>query len=100
MTSKTASVLLSALSLWLVITPLSTKAMAEVGNVAGTARTSNETDVGYTRKFGLGFMVGDPTGLTAKLWLGPTNAIDFGLGLVPTLVDVGVEGALGARFYL
>jgi hypothetical protein len=80
MTLKRASVLLSALSLCLVSTPLSMKAMAEVGNVEGTSRTANATDVGYGRKFGLGFMVGDPTGLTAKLWLGPTNSIDFGLG--------------------
>ena len=25
-------------------------------------------------------MIGDPTGLTAKLWVAPTNALDFGLG--------------------
>ncbi len=46
----------------------------------GTARTANATEVGYGRKFGLGFMIGDPTGLTAKLWVAPTNSIDFGLG--------------------
>src|SRR5882672_6028428 len=80
MTFKRASVLLSALSLCLASTPLSTKAIAEVGTVNGTTRTASTTDVGYGRKFGLGFMVGDPTGLTAKLWLGPTNSIDFGLG--------------------
>jgi hypothetical protein len=67
--------------LCLLSTPLSTKAIAETGTVDGTARTANATDVGYGRKFGLGFMVGDPTGLTSKLWLGPTNSIDFGLGL-------------------
>lgn len=46
----------------------------------GTARPANATEVGYGRKFGLGFMVGDPTGITAKLWVGPTNSLDFGLG--------------------
>jgi hypothetical protein len=46
----------------------------------GSARPANATEVGYGRKFGIGFMLGDPTGLTAKLWTGPTNSIDFGLG--------------------
>jgi hypothetical protein len=46
----------------------------------GTARTANATEVGYGRKFGLGFVLGDPTGLSAKLWIGPTNSLDFGLG--------------------
>jgi hypothetical protein len=48
--------------------------------VAAAARPSQATEVGYSRKFGLGVMVGDPTGLTAKLWVGPTNALDFGFG--------------------
>jgi hypothetical protein len=46
----------------------------------GSARTANATEVGYNRKFGLGFVLGDPTGLSAKLWIAPTNALDFGLG--------------------
>jgi hypothetical protein len=46
----------------------------------GAARTASATEVGYNRKFGLGFEIGDPTGITAKLWVAPTNAIDFGLG--------------------
>jgi hypothetical protein len=46
----------------------------------GASRTASATEVGYNRKFGLGFMVGDPTGITAKLWVAPTNSIDFGLG--------------------
>ena len=32
------------------------------------------------RKFGLGVIVGEPTGLSAKLWTTNTNALDFGLG--------------------
>lgn len=31
--------------------------------------------------FGLGIMVGEPTGLSAKLWTSPVNAFDFGLGV-------------------
>ena len=30
--------------------------------------------------FGLGFVIGEPTGLSAKLWTSPENAFDFGLG--------------------
>jgi len=32
------------------------------------------------RRFGLGVMVGEPTGLSAKLWTSQTTALDFGLG--------------------
>src|ERR1041384_2381931 len=32
------------------------------------------------RAFGLGVIVGEPTGLSAKLWTSSTNAFDFGLG--------------------
>ena len=46
-------------------------------SIAGSAHA---TEVGYGRKFGLGFVIGDPTGLTAKWWIGGTNALDFGLG--------------------
>lgn len=31
--------------------------------------------------FGLGLVVGEPTGLSAKLWTSRTNAFDFGLGV-------------------
>jgi len=31
--------------------------------------------------FGLGIMLGEPTGLSAKAWTSPINAIDFGLGV-------------------
>jgi hypothetical protein len=46
----------------------------------GAVRTASATEVGYGRRFGLGFVLGDPTGLTGKLWVGSTNSIDFGLG--------------------
>jgi hypothetical protein len=32
------------------------------------------------RGFGLGVILGEPTGFSAKLWTSPVNAFDFGLG--------------------
>ena len=32
------------------------------------------------RKFGLGVIIGEPTGISAKLWTSNENAFDFGLG--------------------
>lgn len=32
------------------------------------------------RPFGLGIIIGEPTGLSAKLWTSQSNAFDFGLG--------------------
>jgi hypothetical protein len=32
------------------------------------------------RNFGLGVILGEPTGISAKLWVSPINAFDFGLG--------------------
>jgi hypothetical protein len=37
-------------------------------------------NIAQTRKFGLGVIIGAPTGLSAKLWVSRTNALDFGLG--------------------
>jgi hypothetical protein len=59
-------------------TLLATLAAAMLLAVAG--QSARATEVGYSRKFGLGVVIGDPTGLSAKLWVGPTNALDFGLG--------------------
>jgi hypothetical protein len=44
------------------------------------AKPAQATEVGYGRKFGLGFVLGDPTGLSGKYWVGSTNSLDFGLG--------------------
>jgi hypothetical protein len=44
------------------------------------AQSAQATEVGYNRKFGLGVVIGAPTGLTGKVWVAPTNALDFGLG--------------------
>ena len=59
--------------------------------VAG-ARPASATEVGYGRKFGLGFVLGDPTGLSGKYWVGPTNALDFALGF--TNYGAGFGGLL------
>jgi hypothetical protein len=55
-------------------------ALAAVALLAAVAGSAQATEVGYGRKFGLGFVIGDPTGLSAKWWIAPTNALDFGLG--------------------
>jgi hypothetical protein len=36
--------------------------------------------IAQERHFGLGVILGEPTGLSAKLWVSPTTALDFGLG--------------------
>ena len=36
--------------------------------------------VSQERPFGLGVMIGEPTGISAKLWTASANAFDFGLG--------------------
>ena len=36
--------------------------------------------IAQERRFGLGVIIGEPTGLSAKLWVSPVNALDFGLG--------------------
>lgn len=39
------------------------------------------TEVGRGRDMGVGFSVGDPTGIVGKIHLGPENALDAGLSL-------------------
>jgi len=34
---------------------------------------------GQNRDFGLGIILGEPTGLSAKLWVSSVNAVDFGM---------------------
>ena len=36
--------------------------------------------IAQERHFGLGVILGEPTGISAKLWVSPVNALDFGLG--------------------
>jgi len=46
----------------------------------GQLGAAHATDVGYSRRAGAGLVLGDPTGVTGKFWVGSTNAIDAGLG--------------------
>src|SRR5580765_5861261 len=48
-----------------------------LSSVPGTAHA---TEVGYSRKYGLGIILGDPTGISGKAWVSSINAIDVGLG--------------------
>lgn len=43
-------------------------------------RSSRGKDFVTQDTFGLGFMLGGPTGFTGKYWIGPDTAIDFGIG--------------------
>jgi hypothetical protein len=52
------------------------------GRAIGSPFSSNKT-------FGLGLELGNVEGLTGKLWLGDSNALDFGLGW---LYDFGPSG--------
>lgn len=42
-------------------------------------RSAHATEVGSSRNFGIGFGIGEPTGIVAKAFLGNGNAIDMGL---------------------
>ena len=55
-------------------------ALATTLLLVGARDLAHATEVGYSRKYGLGAVVGDPTGLSGKVWIGQTNAIDMGLG--------------------
>ncbi len=41
---------------------------------------SVQTSNAQERKFGLGVIIGEPTGISAKLWTSNSTAFDFGLG--------------------
>lgn len=62
--------LVTTCSTLLVVAALSTAA----------SRPAQATEVGYGRKFGLGVVFGNPTGLSGKAWISNTNAIDFAVG--------------------
>lgn len=51
-----------------------------LGNLPLTAHAAEaNTGTAQTQKFGLGIVIGEPTGLSGKLWLNRDRAIDFGL---------------------
>jgi|ERR1051326_2828663 hypothetical protein len=48
--------------------------------IAGFLFLAAQATHAQERKFGLGVIIGEPTGLSAKLWTSESNAFDFGLG--------------------
>lgn len=46
-----------------------------------SAPVAGASEVGYVRKFGLGGMIGAPTGLSMKLYFNERHALDFGVGI-------------------
>ncbi|MCX6168129.1 MAG: hypothetical protein NTX65_02230 [Ignavibacteriales bacterium] len=42
--------------------------------------TAVNESIAQKRSFGLGVMLGEPSGISAKLWTSDNNAFDFGLG--------------------
>jgi hypothetical protein len=50
------------------------------GLVIGLLMIFAEPTRAQDRGFGIGFILGEPTGLSAKLWTSRENAFDFGLG--------------------
>ena len=59
--------------------PLAALGLAVLGN----SLPARAEPVSQPTSWGLGLMLGDPTGLTAKYWLGGANALDLGLGVGP-----------------
>ena len=45
------------------------------------ARPSAASEIGKSRTFGIGLMLGSPTGLSMKLFLAPRLALDWGFGV-------------------
>jgi hypothetical protein len=54
--------------------------LATLAIMSTQATRSQATEVGGSRSFGLGGQIGDPTAVTAKLFVGGSHAFDFGLG--------------------
>jgi hypothetical protein len=42
--------------------------------------TATAVTSGQSKKFGLGVIIGEPTGISAKLWTSNVNALAFGIG--------------------
>ncbi len=55
-------------------------ALSAVAIVFVNASRARATEVGTTRTVGIGFQIGEPTALTAKIFVGGAHAFDFGLG--------------------
>lgn len=61
--------------------------------LALSAAPAGASEIGNTRRFGLGVMIGSPSGISAKLYLSPRHALDFGLG-------IGFLGGPGGSFHM
>jgi hypothetical protein len=48
--------------------------------MVGQSAMAQTQSYGTGHPFGLGIILGEPTGLSAKYWLSGSNALDFGLG--------------------
>src|SRR5262245_59263497 len=55
---------------------------AGAGDAAARPRPSHAQRFSSNKTFGLGLMLGAPTGLSGKYFLGPDTALDFGLGAI------------------
>ena len=51
------------------------------GMVLGLLILFVKPSIAQDHGFGMGLILGEPTGLSAKLWTSKTNAFDFGLGV-------------------
>jgi hypothetical protein len=61
--------------------------------------------IAQERRFGLGVILGEPTGISAKLWVSPATAFDFGLGWSiggdrVGNYDGGYDGGSRAHFHM
>ncbi|HLX11541.1 MAG TPA: hypothetical protein VKS81_01890 [Bacteroidota bacterium] len=76
-------------------------AILAIGLLFGVQQ-SNAQDRYDHRTFGLGIMVGEPSGLSAKLWTSPTTAFDFGLGwsVRNDQVDNGIDAGDRTHFHM
>jgi hypothetical protein len=52
-----------------------------IGMVLGLLMILAKPVTAQDHGFGMGLILGEPTGLSAKLWVSRDNALDFGLGL-------------------
>jgi hypothetical protein len=59
------------------VTAATALALTILGATSGAAFA---TEVGTSRRFGLGFQLGDPTAIIGKLFIGGGHAVDGGLG--------------------
>ena len=52
-----------------------------LGCLGLSSRSAHASEIGSSRKIGVGGMLGAPTGLSLKVYFNPRHALDFGLGV-------------------